>query len=292
MKLSTAKMFIAAVLLVGLLVWTNQAMAAFYGYDGKNRILYDINPSTPSATQIGASGGSGSISEIEYRNGVIYGADTDTGCLRLIDPATGAFEGTLALTFPSEGNAITALQFVGDTLYGGLATGRGERAAGQSYLVTINTTTGVVSLIGNTGMGYPLGGLAYDGVKLYGISAGGGTAVLYTLDVSTGAATSVGTVRIDGNNFSATALEYAESGKLYSLPNGTDPLAGHLIFITTADASAVDLGDTGQRNLNSLTSTVVPPPPIPTLSEWGMILLGLILGSLALWTLQHRKKHS
>lgn len=50
----------------------------------------------------------------------IYGADTGSGKnLQLISQVTGAYTSTLTLTYPSDGNVLTSMEFVGGTLYAG-----------------------------------------------------------------------------------------------------------------------------------------------------------------------------
>jgi len=213
--------------------------------------LYTIDTAGPTATFIGGPN-SGIIAEIESRGGSIYAADTDDNTkLHRVDPATGLYKSTTTLTFPPEGNVLTSLEFVGSTLYAGLTTEGG----GETYLSTVDLGSGVVTVVGGpSGVGSPLGGLAWNGATMYAISAGGSPAELFTIDLGSGVATSVGLVTLGGSSFGATALEFGADGVLYSLPKNDDVNAGHLLSIDPATGEATDLGDTGISGLVALTS--------------------------------------
>jgi len=90
---------------------------------------------------------------------------------------------------------------------------------------------------------------------MYGISAGGSTAELFTVSLGTGAATSVGLVMIGGQGFGGTtALEFGGDGVLYALPNTNSAIAGHLLALDPLTAAAADLGDTTIGGLVALTT--------------------------------------
>jgi hypothetical protein len=222
-----------------------------FGYSGTNDALYTIDPAIPSATLVGTDSGSGIVAEIEHDGAEIWAADTgDNTNLHRIDPATGAVLGTTTLVFPPDGNVLTSLEFVDTTLYAGLTTEGG----GETYLATVDTGTGAVTTIGSTGTGVPFGGLAYNGLAMYGISAGGSQATLYTIDLGTGAATAVGPVLVGGSPIGLTGLEWGTDGVLYAVPNGSDPAAGSILTIDPATAAATNLGNTGELTLNALTA--------------------------------------
>ena len=249
------------------------------GYSGGLDTLYTIDTIIATATPVGTDN-SGICSEIELGGGVVYAADTGLNTnLHSIDPLTGLVTGTLTMIFPPGGDVLTALEFVGGTLYAGLTTEGG----GPTFLTTVNLTTGVVTMVGPTGVLSPLGGLAYDTVSgtMYACSAGGSAGQLFTINLATGAATLVGPITVGGNNVGTTALEFGPSGTLYSLPNTGARLAGHLLSVNPATGVAIDLGDLGIADMNALTTApiaaVVPPKAVPTLSEWVMIIMGLLL---------------
>jgi hypothetical protein len=158
------------------------------------------------------------------------------------------------------------MEFVDDVLYAGLTTEGG----GPTYLSTVDLGSGVVGVVGPTGFGSPFGGLAYFGSTMYGISAGGSAGELFTVDLGTGTATSVGLVSVDGRDVGTTALEFGDDGVLYALPNQNSPLAGHLLSIDPATATGIDLGDTGFSGLVALTAPTPDPTPVEG-SSWGRL---------------------
>ncbi|WP_428149433.1 IPTL-CTERM sorting domain-containing protein [Brevundimonas sp.] len=67
---------------------------------------------------------------------------------------------------------------------------------------------------------------------------------------------------------------------------GTAPQAGQLLTVRLLTTGAS--GQTGWDNV-SLTEALPPVPPVPTLSEWAMILVGLMLAGTAVLLVQRRK---
>ena len=264
MKESLFSILLMAGVLASILVMSRHASAAtllaYNGtYDESDHGLYSIDTATAIATFIGNDFASDYISEIELSaGGVIYAADTDDNTLlHTIDPSTGSVTGTITMTFPMGGDVLTALEFVGSTLYAGFTT---EGDGGPTFLTTVDIGTGIVSTVGATGVPSPLGGLAYDVATsvMYGISAGGSSAELFIIDLSTGAATSVGLVTIGGTSFGGTtALEFGPDGVLYALPNNSSSITGHLLSIDPLTGAATDLGDTGVELLNALTTGTI-----------------------------------
>ena len=230
-----------------------QAPAAaieLYAWETEVEHLYTIDPAGPTATFIGG-GDPFRLAEIEYVDPFIYGS-SDGNLLMKIDPSTGLVISFMTLTSPPF-SAITSLEYVGSTLYGGLFL----RRSNETHLVTIDIDTGVVTIIGATGVGSPLGGLAWDGTTMYAVSAGGSTPRLFTVDLTTGATTLVGNVTVVGApSIQLTALEFGSDGVLYSVPAvyGPGGLNGHLLSIDPVTAEATDLGYTGVPNLVALTS--------------------------------------
>ena len=244
--------------------------------------LYTIDSGTAAATPVGTDNRFETyIPEIEYGGGVIYATDTESRVLHTISPSTGQISSSFPLRFPAGGEVLTALEFVGATLYAGF-TEEEAREREDTYLTAIDLATGDVSIIGATGIGSPLGGLAFDlasGV-MFSITAGGSVAQLHTIDLVSGAATLVGPVTVDGAGLGATALEFGPDGVLYALPNRRDPLAGHLLRLDPATGEATDLGDTGIADLNALTS--IPEPAV-------LPLLAIALGAAGLLRKRNRR---
>ena len=169
MKKSLFSILLLAGVLASILVMNRHASAAtLLAYNGtwdeydESDGLYSIDTATAIATLIGNDFASYYISEIELSaGGVVYAADTDDNILlHTIDPSTGSVTGTITMTFPLGGDVLTALEFVGSTLYAGFTTE--EDRDGPTFLTTVDIGTGIVSTVGETGISSPLGGLAYD----------------------------------------------------------------------------------------------------------------------------------
>jgi hypothetical protein len=134
-----------------------------YGYtdacNGSTEGLHLIDPDNAVATLIGPSGffdgGNGLAIERKIR-GTIYGTPIDAHGLITLNPNTGA--GTvIPASIGNVPNAINAMDFNPETgvLYGSFKDfnnilGNGDR---ESYLVTINTSDGTLTVIGQTVLG-------------------------------------------------------------------------------------------------------------------------------------------
>ncbi|PYS36518.1 MAG: hypothetical protein DMF75_00790 [Acidobacteria bacterium] len=143
--------------------------------------------------------------------------------------------------------AFNGLEWIGSTLYGTVITSGG----GASQLRTLDPFAGTSSLVGPTGRG-PIAGLAYDQTSgtMYGITGGngsGGGAIgnLVTINLTTGAATTVGSV-----GFNAGSLEFGPDGNLYA---GSTDGAGNLYRIDKTNGAATLVGRTGFNNVTGLT---------------------------------------
>ena len=241
-------------LIVLLTTFSQLSRAATLFAHGNDDHLYRLDTATLSATSVGPNNVSSILSEIEQSPyGSIFGSDTFVNTnLYSISPATGAAFNIQTMTFPEGGDVITAMEFVGQTLYAGFTTEGIHTGSAATSLVTIDLLNGAVSIVGDTGIPRPLGGLAFDGTTMYAVSAGG-SGSLYTIDLETGAATLIG-----DTGFRMTALEFGINGVLYGLPRSRSPFANHLLQIDTTTGIASNLGlieGAPGSALVSLTST-------------------------------------
>jgi hypothetical protein len=178
------------------------------------------------------------------------------GQLHQVEAATGLIINSYTMVWPPEGNTIKSMEFVGSTLYGGIAT---QGSGGSpSYFVRIDLLPGVVSVIGPMGFNGGSGGLAWDGTTMYTLNASGANATLYTVNLATGAATPVGTVinAVTGATIKLTALEFGNDGLLYAMGNDLDDAYGFYI-IDTATAIATQLGNLSPLLSNSGSITAI-----------------------------------
>jgi hypothetical protein len=140
-----------------------------------------LNPDTGAGVVIGAIGGGFSTNGLAVASdGIVY-AGTNGGQLIRINPVTGA--GTLVGLFGGGMTSSGDLAFdSNDVLYGTLNSGGGV------VLARINRTTGVATVIGQTGFS-TVYGIAFCCCRLYGTTASG---ELLDINVATGKGTVIG----------------------------------------------------------------------------------------------------
>jgi len=141
--------------------------------------LYTVNKTTGAATAVATVGGSANNSLTFLPGGQLLAAD-GLGALKVINPASGAVTTT--------GNYGGGYSSSGDLV--SIASGKmfgTARASGSpsDMLVTINTTTGVATVVGATGTN-GVWGLAYAGTRVIGFST---TGEVLNIDPATGAST-------------------------------------------------------------------------------------------------------
>jgi hypothetical protein len=238
----------AALVAVGLLAGPADAAGTFYGA-GPQGFLIRIDVATGAGTLVAtlppvcAAGTSNAVTEIEVSNltrrafAQCGGGDFSGFAF---DPLTGA---ALSGEIPNAaGVTFTGLETIGSTWYGTSITA----PTGPYTLQRLDPFTGDTEPVGPTGVG-PLSGLAYDkrsGV-LYAVNAGGALSSLYTIDLTTGAATLVGATGII-----AGSLEFGPDGRLYA--GGGNANAGNLYVIDPRTAASTLVGPTGFGTLSGL----------------------------------------
>ncbi|MGB9301170.1 MAG: hypothetical protein WCD51_11325, partial [Anaerolineae bacterium] len=169
--------------------------------------------------------------------GGAWDEELDSPQLHTIDPETGDSLGFVEL---DQECALPALEFVGSTLY---ATCHSEGHSGDSYLVTVDPTTGHVTTVGPTNR-FRIHGLAYDGEAgvMYGVTYHDEDAGdLVSINLGTGAASTVcSTDRED-----ITGLDYGPGGILYAGIGGDHGTDRELLTIDTETCDMTLVGETG-----------------------------------------------
>ncbi len=170
-----------------------------YSYDQTQDLLIQIDPTTGAViddVDIGAGdlNGEGALDFRSDGIGFLANANGTTGQLFSFDvtvPSSTPITGVGGLSPSMDGLAFDSA----DVLYG---LSQSSSVLGNSSLYTINTTTGVTTLVGSLGLSgdYNLGGLTFDSDgTLYAavsLSDASTPSYLYKVDKSTGAATIVG----------------------------------------------------------------------------------------------------
>ncbi len=229
--------------------------------------LYSIDLPSGTATPIGATGFD-SIRCLAFdATGTLYAVDTATDQLVTCDTNSGACSavgalgvdiGDCGLTFDCSGELFLAEE-------------------GDSIFYSINPDTGQATAIGN--QGHPVTGLASSlgtpscasGVFALG---GNNTDVLGCMDVITGAFQEIGPL----NNVADVdegGIDFDSLGRLWGIEDD-----GSLIFTidpNTGNATIVTSTIRGPEGL-AIDAPTCEPPAIPTMSEWGLILMAAVLG--------------
>ncbi|MEO8487835.1 MAG: IPTL-CTERM sorting domain-containing protein, partial [Betaproteobacteria bacterium] len=139
-------------------------------------------------------------------------------------------------------------------------------------------------------------------------SAGGatGTQINDTATLSGGSnPTGTITFRLYGPNdatcatpalFTSGAVAVAGNGSYPSTPSFTTTLAGTYRWVASYSGDANNTAVAGVCNDANESVTITPPPPsgpprpVPTLSQWALVLLGLMMGGAALATARRRRR--
>ena len=289
-----------------------------FGTDAFNGNLITINPSTGVGSVVGPLGVSSIPSlAIEPHIGTIYaGGGGGLPLIYTVNPTTGA--ATLLGDTGLGIAAVSGLDFhnTTGTLYAAVNI-VGAGGTGADHLAIINKTTGAATVVGPfgscTGVTIPstgggsctiegMEGIAFDPFgKLWGSHRVGaaGAPGLYRIDVATGAATFVAPF-LDASGSSPSggvaSLQFACDGTLYGGTAFPDPPAtdgGNLIkilttgtpgFFTTVGKAVPDasLGALAFQNACEI-------PIIPSVSEWGIVLLALLFVAQLAWMMRRRR---
>jgi hypothetical protein len=252
--------------------------------------LYTIDATTGGATLVGNL--NGNIAGMTFGpSGTLYGWDIAGAGLVTINPATGAITDVNAAI--GGGFEVQTLAFSpGGVLYG----------AGPNNLYTIDTTTGALTLVGAFNPAAGIFGMEFvagsppagPAVSLTPASLGFGNQQLGTTSSAkslTLTNTGTGVLSI------ATIAAAGDFGQTSNCGATLAPSASCTISVTYSPTiSGLQSGSVsvtsdapGSPHSSSLSGTGVtsPPPgprqptqttPIPTLSQWGLLLLALLVG--------------
>ncbi len=298
---------LASVLLFGSQAANGAAgQGTLFGTDARGFNLLTVAPGTGIGTVVGPLGFPVPALAAHPTTGVLYaGEGRAFPRLYTVNPATGAptlVGGTMlgvasigSLDFDRNGVLYAAVNIAGD---GG---------TGSDHLATIDTTTGLATVIGPfgtcTGVVIPsvgggsctiegMEGIAFaPGVGLWGVvsaNSPAGAPGLYGINPATGAATFHAPI-LDGMGVPATgglvSLQFGCDGTLYggtarALPGGPAD-GGFLVTVNSASGLLSFVGatsaTTGGTSLGALAFAQPCPADIPTLNGWSSVLLALLI---------------
>ena len=260
------------------------------GSNGVNGQLYKIDPTTAVATLVGPiliGGSPVGLTGLAFHpaTGVLYGATSNDGpspdhALITIDPATGA-----ATLIGDLGAAVGDITFgPNDQLYGWFA-GVSDR------LCTIDLSTGLATAVGPSGIvgGGPCAnggnGLSFSGGVLY-VSPKSVTGPLYSVNTTTGAATAGPTL----NSAPITscgalaAMTTSSTGTLYAIntDRSSSPTTADLVTVNPTTGAITQVGAVNLPGDADGLAFQAGAGPIPTVSVWGLLALGLLLAAVGL----------
>jgi hypothetical protein len=264
------------------------------GTGSTNARLYRVNPNTASFQEIGPIGFDGVGALVQIGDGrLVAGARADANGEKIsilieINPNTG--QGSL-IGISGSGSGpgcgrINDLTYdpATDTLY---ALGIQCDSNNDFFpaLLTIDPNTGQGTIIGQTGFNLAGNALAIDGNGTL-FSSGGCGNINYTINPNTGVGTFLSNIPGDCDplfnsaTFSPFTGEWLGTYNFFTVTELTvlDPFSGNVTSIGPLPDGA-----------DGIAFVVLPPRDIPTLSEWGFIVMAGILGIAALLVIRRRR---
>lgn len=227
---------------------------SLFASEVSEHVLLTVDPSTAAVIVVGSIL-SPVVAGLAYDEdtGMLYGTDTQTRNLVRIDPLTGntTTVGATGVELP-HGAAIDP---VDGSLY---VVGWDSSQEYQSFLYSVDTSTGAASVIGAVGYS-SIGALDFDPTSnvLYGARGGPDDTAgsLVTIDTATGAGTLVAATH------RMTGISFDSSGQLYGVDNGSmSGVPSSLYLIDKSDGSWILIGSMEVSNVLGLVFGVSGSP--------------------------------
>ncbi len=269
-----------------------QTLFAATGSNGIAGSLYTVNPATAATTLVGpllAGALPVGLTGLARHpvSGVLYGATAVSSpnfarSLVTVNPATAAV--TVIGSFGA-GINISDISFnaAGTTLFGWIAN--------TGAIATINIATGAATSIGASGLaGVPGGGgaLALNAGNTAFVSASGSAGRLDTVSTATGAGAAGPALTGAPLAGAINAMAFNSGGILFGVnSNQGGPATTRLVTINTTTGAITNIGAL-PTDTDALAFAIVAavgfgaPTPAPTMSEWALILLALLIGFVGL----------
>jgi hypothetical protein len=251
-------------------------------------VLYSIDASTGLATPIVVLNGNASITGLAFLNRALYGTDLyDFPGDIVSQNAIGSISTSGIISLLSDQN--------GSANWHGLAADETNNILyiidhDNSNILTAQFPDGSLTTIGS-GAGINGSGMEYDDTHgiLYAISI---DSTLYTVSTETGTASLIGPTGLPSNN-NDIGLAYDECNEILYANHG--PLRQLFILDVTTGAATLVGSNVVDAVIDGLAwkgpcGPGSGPNPIPTLSEWGMILSAAGLGLVGLYFAVKRRR--
>lgn len=249
---------------------------------GNPGVVYRINESTGAATPIVTLDSEWSLVGLAYLGQTLYGTD-----LYCTTPACGNY--AVASISPNGSTNVISEQN-GSANWWALAADETANVMysidnDNSFILMAQYPDGSITSIGS-GTGVSGAGMAYDDTNgiLYAVD----NTSLYTISVADGTGTLVGPLGfITGIRL---GLEYNECNQTLYMNDGS---TGLLYSVDVNTGAATLIGSNGVQGIDGLAwkgSCVLPgPKPIPTMSEWGLMIMAAFIGIAGILTYRKRR---
>jgi IPTL-CTERM motif len=259
------------------------------GSNGVNGNLFIINPATAAATLVGP---------------ILVGATPVSLTGLAVQPGTGVLYGSIANGSPNLANNLITINTAtgAATVVGpfGIAQGTPDlafNAAGTLFgwnrttnsLVTINLATGAATNVAASGLAAfnTGGGVAVSGTTaIVAIHSSAGT--LDSVNTTTGVGTTGPTLAGAPIGGSINSMSFSPTGVLFGVNsnNSGSPTTNFLVTINSATGAVTSIGALpGDTDAIAFSPQAAPNGVVPTMSEWALITLALLLagaGALAI----------
>ena len=244
--------------------------------------VYRINEFTGAATPIVTLDSEWSLVGLAYLGQTLYG--TDLSCTT---PACGNYA---VASISTNGSTNVISEQNGSSNWWALAADETANVMysidnDNSFILMAQFPDGTTQQIG-TGTGISGAGMAYDDTNgiLYAVDG----ASLYTVSVTDGTSTLIGPTGVaEGNRF---GLEYDECNQILYMNDGE---VGLLYTVNVGTGAATLIGSNGLVGIDGLAwkgSCEPPgPKPIPTMSEWGLMIMAVFIGIAGILTYRKRR---
>jgi IPTL-CTERM motif len=271
-----------------------QTLFAATGSNGVNGNLFTVNPATAASTLVGAilvAGNPVSITGLAVHptTGVIYAivsnnSPNNPNTLITINPATavGTLVGAMGvagsdISFNSAGTLFVFLQ---------QATNR---------LGTINIATGAATALGASGLAAfnSGGGMAINGAGPAFVSTQTSNGTLDSINTATGVGTAGPVMNGGASPQAMDAMAFSSGGVLFAVNTNRSgsPTTNSLVTINTATGAVTTIGALpGDTDAIAFATPLAPvvAGSIPTLSQWALVALALLLGLFATASIRRR----
>lgn len=276
----------AAVTITSLGAYAQQVLYGANGAGGNPAtVLVTINTATGVATTVGPIGFAVTGMAQSPITGVMYGStgglspvapnniiriDTTTGVGTLIGP-TGFGSPVADIAFRADG-----------TLFGWTES--------TDELVTINLATGAATVVGPSGTGTSGTGFGISPGGVLYLTGHGATGDIGTVNAATGLYTAGPAMVGSPNNGQMPALAFNSAGVLFAsdFAGGGAGGASNLVTVNPATGAITNIGVT-ISGLDALAfGAPATPRDVPTMSEWSLIAMLLLLLGSGIWFVRRR----